>query len=204
VFELIAFLALVGIISISGVMMPGPVFIAAVAKGAEHKHAGAWIALGHLIVEVPLILVLAAGFSFIFENIWAKMIIGLVGGGLLVYIGLKMMLIKDDPEVISRAFPMHPILAGIITTASNPYFILWWATIGVLLVFTALTFGWFGVLAFIIVHESCDLAWDWFVSYTVHESKKLWTENVYKYLIRGCGLVLIGFGIYFILVYWLA
>ena len=203
-FELIAFLALVGIISLSGVMMPGPVFIAAVAKGAEHKHAGAWIALGHLMVEVPLILGLAAGFSFIFENIWAKIIIGFVGGGLLVYIGLKMMLIKDDPEVISRAFPIHPILAGIITTASNPYFILWWATVGVLLVFSALTFGWLGVLTFIIVHECCDLGWDWFVSYTVHESKKLWTENVYKYLLRGCGLVLIGFGIYFILADWLA
>ncbi len=201
--ELLGFLLTVGIISLTGVLMPGPVFAAAIAKGAEHRHAGAWIALGHLIVEVPLILALAAGFSFVFDNIWVRLVIGLAGGGLLLFMGVRMVLIRSDTEVIKRAFPMHPMIAGILTTISNPYFILWWATVGVLLIITALTFGWFGILIFIIVHESCDLAWDWLVSYSVNKSKKIWTKQVHAIVFGICGLILVFFGIYFILAPWL-
>lgn len=201
--DLISFLLIVGFISLSGVLMPGPVFVAAVAKGAEHRHAGAWIALGHLFVEVPLIIVLAAGFSQVFDNLWVKILIGFAGGGLLTYMGVRMFLIRGEPEVAKRAFPMHPILAGIITTISNPYFILWWATVGVLLIITALVFDWMGIIAFIIVHEACDLSWDWLVSYTVNKSKKLWTKKVHAIVFGVCGLFLIILGIYFILAFWL-
>ena len=105
--------------------------------------------------------------------------IGIAGGGLLLYMGIRMVLMRGDTEVVKQAFPTHPLVAGIITTISNPYFILWWATIGVLLIITALTFGWVGVITFIIVHESCDLGWDWLVSYTVYKSKKLWTNKIH-------------------------
>ncbi|WP_455393317.1 LysE family transporter [[Eubacterium] cellulosolvens] len=182
--------------------MPGPVFAAAVAKGTEHRHAGAWIALGHLIVEVPIILLLAAGFSFIFTNLWVRIIIGVLGGGLLLVMGVQMFRMRRDREVVKRAFPMHPIIAGIITTVSNPYFILWWATVGLMLILTALAFGWFGILAFILVHESCDLGWDWLVSYSVNKSKTFWTDKVHAIVFGICGLLLIFFGIYFMLVFW--
>lgn len=200
--EILYYLLTVGIISLSGVLMPGPVFAAAVAKGTEHRHAGAWIALGHLIVEVPLIILLAAGFSFVFTNIWVRIVIGLLGGGLLLIMGVQMFRMRLDREVASRAFPMHPIIAGIITTVSNPYFILWWATVGLLLIVTALTFGWMGILAFIIVHESCDLGWDWSVSYWVNRSKKFWTDRVHGIVFGFCGIILIIFGIYFMLAFW--
>jgi threonine/homoserine/homoserine lactone efflux protein len=203
VMELIAFLLLVGIISLSGVMMPGPVFAAAIAKGTEHRHAGAWIALGHLIIEVPMIIALATGLSFVFENIWVKLLIGFAGGGLLLYIGYQMIRLRDDLEVVKKTFPSHSITAGIVTTVSNPYFILWWATIGVFLIITALGFGWVGILLFIIVHESCDIGWDWSVSYIVNKSKKFWTKNVHKYVFGICGFFLLVLGGYFLLAFML-
>ncbi len=198
-FELAGFLLTVGVISLSGVLMPGPVLVAAIAKGSENKHAGAWIALGHLIVEVPLILLIAAGFHYVFTDPWVKGGIGIVGGIILLIMGIQMFKMRGDKEVVEKAIPGHPLIAGMITTAGNPYFILWWATIGASLTSLALGFGAFGLLAFIVVHESCDLGWDYFVSYSVYSSKELWEARYHKLVFGFCGILLIAFGIYFVL-----
>ncbi len=48
------FLASVVVISLSGVLMPGPLFAVTLKKAAKSKVAGALIAVGHGIVEFPL------------------------------------------------------------------------------------------------------------------------------------------------------
>ncbi len=206
--EFWAFLGAVGIISLSGVMMPGPVMVAAIAKGSENKHAGLWIALGHLMVEIPLIIIIAMGFHYVFKEDWMQGIIGIAGGGLLLYMGIQMIRMREEKEVVEKAFPGHPVLAGIVTTAGNPYVILWWVTVGAALIVGtsdisgALDFGWIGLLAFIIVHETCDILWDWFLSYSVHRSKDLWTPKAHSIIFGVCGVVLAVFGVYFILAFW--
>ena len=195
--EIIFFLLMVGFISLSGVLMPGPVFAAAVVKGVESKHAGAWIALGHLIVEIPLILVIAAGFYFIFTHQWVQIGIGMVGGALLFYMGIRMIQIRGEVDVVEKAFPTHPVVAGMLTTAANPYFILWWATVGSVLIIQAIEFSIIGIVLFIIVHESCDLGWDYFVSYSVNRSTSFWKGRTHEYVFIICGAIMIVFGIYF-------
>lgn len=200
--ELVLFLLMVGFISLSGVLMPGPVFAAAVVKGVESKHAGAWIALGHLLVEIPLIIVIAAGFYFIFTQQWVQIGIGMVGGALLFYMGIRMIQIRGEVDVVEKAFPTHPMIAGILTTALNPYFILWWATIGAALIIQALSFSILGIVLFIIIHESCDLGWDYFVSYISHMGGKLWKEEYYKLIFIICGILLAVLGVYFMVGVW--
>ncbi|MFQ5976866.1 MAG: LysE family transporter [Candidatus Heimdallarchaeota archaeon] len=202
--ELILFLIMVGIISLSGVLMPGPVFAATIAKGAESKHAGAWITLGHLLVEGPLIIAIAIGLQYFFTHSLIKIAISLAGGILLGYMGSRMFLMRGNPAVVEQAIPTNPVFAGSITTGSNPYFILWWATIGASLIFIALDFGFVGILAFIIVHEACDMGWNYLVSYTVYSSKTLWNQKVHALVFGACGLFLIFFGIYFVLAIWIA
>jgi threonine/homoserine/homoserine lactone efflux protein len=200
--EIFLFLLTVGFISLSGVLMPGPLFAAAIVKGAESKHAGAWIAFGHLIVEVPLMLCIMAGLYYVFTNQWVKAGIGLVGGALLIYLGLRMVQKRRDKESVTAVFPYHPFIAGVITTASNPYFILWWATVGASLLILAMGFGVAGIIGMIVVHESCDLGWDSFVAYTSFRSRHLWTERRKAYILGCCGLLLIVFGAYFLLAFW--
>ncbi|MFW9917932.1 MAG: LysE family transporter, partial [Candidatus Thorarchaeota archaeon] len=120
------------------------------------------------------------------------------------YMGVRMFMMRGSQEVVERAFPTHPITAGMITTGTNPYFFLWWATAGAWLIFLALDFGFVGMIAFIVVHEACDLGWDYLVSYSVFSSKKLWTSRVHAIVFGVCGLLLVLFGIYFILAIWLA
>jgi threonine/homoserine/homoserine lactone efflux protein len=154
-------------------------------------------------VEIPLIIALAIGLSFVFNNIWVKLIIGFAGGGILLYIGYQMIRMRGELDVVKKTFPTHPMVAGILTTISNPYFILWWATVGAKLTLDAVGFGVIGIFLFIIVHELCDLGWDWFVSYSVFKSKKFWTKNVHIYIFGICGLLILILGGYFVLAFWL-
>lgn len=196
---LTAFLGTVAFVSLTGVLMPGPVFAASVVKGIENKHAGAWIALGHMTVEIPLILGVAAGLSVVLTNVWVKIVIGIVGGTLLLYMGVRMLMLRRSTDAVKTAFPGHPLAAGIATTLTNPYVFLWWATVGAMLLMTALVFGPVGILLFIIVHESCDLGWDYLVSYTSFRSKKFWSVRTQAYVFGICGIILAVFGVYFII-----
>jgi threonine/homoserine/homoserine lactone efflux protein len=90
-------------------------------------------------------------------------------------------------------------LMGFITSTSNPYFFLWWATVGSMLILTSLDYGIFGFILFALVHWSCDLGWYSFVTLSVHRSRHLWTEMVQNAVFTCCGLILIIFGVYFLL-----
>ena len=46
-------------------------------------------------------------------------------------------------------------------------------------------------------HSLCDLAWDTLVSFLTYRSRRLWTPRVHRVVFGACGLVLIGFGVYF-------
>src|SRR5512137_2654339 len=77
-------------ISLTGVMTPGPVFAAAVAKGYKDERAGIKIALGHGLVEFPLMALIVVSLDYIFENDLVKLGIGLIGGTLLLFLGASM------------------------------------------------------------------------------------------------------------------
>lgn len=188
------------LISFSGVMTPGPVFAAAVAKGYEDGRAGIKIALGHGLIEFPLMAVIILSLGFVFTNDIVMSGIGLVGGGLLIFLGASMIRSrKMAPTQGGQLFPYKPFAAGAITTSANPYFFLWWATIGALLITAALDYGAIIVLAFAIVHWSCDLAWYAFTSFAVFRTKHLWTPFVHEVVFGACGVLMVAFGVYFII-----
>ena len=85
---LLAFLVDTVLISLSGVMAPGPVTAVTVGKGSESPHAGALVAIGHGIVEFPLIALIFLGFGRLFNMLYVKTAIALVGGALLIYMGI--------------------------------------------------------------------------------------------------------------------
>ena len=118
-------------ISLSGVMAPGPITAATLAAGARSRHAGALIALGHAVVEMPLILLLAAGIGTFFRSPTVKSGIGLAGGGVLVLMGIQLLFSLRQPKTESQAaVQRRPFITGIVLTGANPYFLFWWATVG--------------------------------------------------------------------------
>jgi threonine/homoserine/homoserine lactone efflux protein len=200
------FFGAVIVISLSGVMSPGPVFAATIAKGYKDGKAGIKIALGHGLVEFPLMLGIALMLDYfyreegdIFENPAVQLGIGIVGGTLLIYLGA--MMIRARREVASGSadyLPYSSVVAGALTTSANPYFFMWWATIGVTLIYGAMAFGAIVVVVFAVVHWSCDLGWYTFTAYAVNRTKHLWTQRVQEIVFLGFGLFMIGFGLFFI------
>lgn len=192
------FLAIVAFISLSGVIMPGPVFAATVVKGYGDLKAGLKIAAGHAVIEVPLIAAIFLGFDTVLNDRYVFAVVGIVGGLLLFYMGAEMVrsrerLVRGNTEMKYSSFT-----AGILTTIANPYFLLWWATVGAALITGAVQFGLIMLPVFTIVHISCDFGWDHFVSVTVFKSKGLWSEKRHHYLFVVSGIMMLFFAVYFI------
>ncbi|MBS7644793.1 MAG: LysE family transporter [Candidatus Bathyarchaeia archaeon] len=197
-FTLAAFLASVIAISLSGVMAPGPVLAVTVSKGRINGNAGAYIALGHGMIEIPLMIGIYFGFAQLLVHDAVKSIVGLAGGLMLLYMGFSNIMKLQEVELEAGDISGSSILAGVVATGANPYFILWWATIGVALVSTATNYGLLGFILFAVTHWSCDLIWDLTLSKTVNKSKKVWSPAVNKAVNLACSMILLLFGAWFI------
>jgi threonine/homoserine/homoserine lactone efflux protein len=190
-------------VSLTGVMLPGPMTAATIAKGYSDKHAGAWIAAGHAIVEIPIIAVIYAviyfGFEHFIDTPRVEMGIYLAGGLMLLYLGFRMFRATGAATEAVGGLPASSLVTGIVITGTNPAFYIWWVTVGTALVIGAAKFGLVGVILFTIVHLPCDLAWSEFLSVSTYESRRWWTQKVRKIVFRVCALVLAGFGVWFCL-----
>jgi|TARA_B100000315_G_scaffold246479_1_gene273825 threonine/homoserine/homoserine lactone efflux protein len=187
------------VISFSGVMMPGPMFAITLAKSFKSPWAGVWISLGHAVIEVPLIVLIYLGFSRFFENSLVQLVLSLAGGSMVIWLGIAMFrarakVVKEGKELSYSAFT-----AGIITSGLNPFFLLWWATIGSLLVMRFLEFGLSGLIVFIVVHWLIDLLWLSFVSILVYRTHSLWGNNFQQWVFIAISLTLVGFGAWFLI-----
>ncbi|MEM3722068.1 MAG: LysE family transporter [Candidatus Bathyarchaeia archaeon] len=196
--DLPLFLASVALISLSGVMAPGPVFAVTVAKGYESKKAGVLIALGHGAVEFPLIILLYFGLSEFFRSTLINKAISFLGGLIMIYMGFEIFRNRGKASIKPQRSRYTSFAAGFVTTAANPYFFLWWVLAGSALISKASLFGYIGVGLFAIVHWFCDLAWDTFVSVTVFKSRRFWTQKVFNIVFAFCFVVLAIFGLWFI------
>jgi threonine/homoserine/homoserine lactone efflux protein len=186
-------------ISLSGVMSPGPLFAVTLAKAGGDKKAGPIISLGHGVVEFPLMFLIYFGLNWVFTLTLVQKTISLVGGFVMIYMGVQMLRTRKESLEQSSMLRHGSLVSAILATAVNPYFILWWATIGAALVTNAALFGLAGFLIFAVTHWSCDLLWNTLVSLTVFKSKRFWTRNVRTIIFSFCFLMLVGFGLWFII-----
>jgi len=184
-------------ISLSGVMLPGPLTAATIASGYRNKNAGLMIGIGHGIIEIPIIALVYFGFASYLSIPIVRQVTGVAGGLLLIVMGLLIFFTFKKPIDGTEKLSYTPLVTGMVMTGGNPYFLLWWATIGVALITTAVTFGLMGLVVFTVLHLACDIGWDQFLSVTVYKTKHLWTPKVQKIVFTICALVLMGFGIYF-------
>jgi len=187
----------VAVISLSGVMMPGLMFGVTLVKSLKSPWAGVKIALGHAIIEVPLTLVIYFGFARFFENTVVQFVLSILGGGMIIWLGINMFRTRVEMVHGSKDLPYNAFIAGILTSALNPFFWLWWATIGSMLVMKFLDFGIMGLAVFIVVHWLCDLVWLSFVSNLVYRTHSLWGRKFQEGLFVTGSLLLVGFGIWY-------
>ena len=197
--NLLFFLAQVIGISLSGVMAPGPITAAAVAMGTKSQYAGLLIAIGHGIIEFPLMVLIIFGMDKFLKSTKAKMIIGLVGGAFLLFMAIQMLMtlgVTNNPQ--TTTMNSSPVLTGVILSAGNPYFLLWWATVGLRLATDASRLGILAFILFAVVHWLCDFIWLGALSWASFKGTGLFGSGGQLILLVICSFVLFVFGLYFI------
>ena len=196
---MLLFLFQVFVISLSGVMAPGPVTAATIAIGARSRHAGALIALGHGIVEFPLIILIVLGTGRILKLPAAQIVIGLAGGAFLLAMAIQMLSSLRSTEKFEAKFSgSTPLLTGVLLSATNPYFLLWWATIGLALATTAANLGIWAFVLFAIVHWLCDFVWLCALSWASFKGSVLLGPRVRWIVLLICALAMLVFGLCFV------
>ena len=192
------------VIALSGALVPGPLFTITVSESAKRgASTGPLIILGHAILEVVIIILILSGLSPFLKHETTRWVISLMGGGMLILMGG--MILKDLPKARlvytgdGQKQGMNLILTGILASLSNPYWVIWWATIGLGYLVSSLKFGLAGVALFFLGHISADLIWYSAISYAVARGRKIIQEKAYKGVLAVCALFLIFFGAWFII-----
>ncbi len=197
--SLLLFLIQVVVISLSGVMAPGPVTAAAIAMGARSRYAGTFIAIGHGIIEFPLMILIILGMSRIFETTKTQIVIGLAGGTFLLLMAIQMLIsLKTTGKPQKQVRREKPILAGLILSAGNPYFLLWWATVGLTLATGAKRLGIYAFALFAIVHWLCDCVWLQTLSWASFKGTKMLGGKSQRIVLMICSAAMFFFGLFFI------
>jgi len=204
------------LVALTGAMSPGPLLTYTIiksAKGGTRGYlTGLWVIAGHAILEVGVIVFLLVGFSFVLTNSFVVRTIGIVGGMILLVFGVSV--IRDvyqgrvsasflsspgrnttsKPPSDSRIME-NPVLGGMIVSMSNPYWWVWWATIGLafMVQFDISFTQWPRLVAFFLGHEAGDLAWYLVVSVFAFFGLRRMNRKAYYTILVCCGVFMIVF-----------
>ncbi|KUO39729.1 MAG: hypothetical protein AVW06_03350 [Hadesarchaea archaeon DG-33-1] len=201
--EAIAQLPIGFIIALSGALIPGPMLAYVTIKTlSSDARTGAFAAIGHILVELGILLLVALGLGYLLKEQGFQAVVGVLGGILLLIFGAFNLshIGKIKEPRASAGLKHHPIVGGVLfSTFLNPSVFLWWATIGVVMLMEAyLVAALAGVGFWLAGHFLADLSWFSLVSYSVAKGKWLMSARGYKAILVACGCVLLGFGIFFI------
>jgi len=233
---LVIFLIQVFIISLSGALQPGPVTATAITMGARNRWAGVLLAVGHGIIEFPLMLLIILGLGSLFQKPATQITIGLIGGLVLIYMAFSMFkssssTTSNEHRASSIEHPVsniehpvsnienpvsnieHPVsniehressiqhravFTGILLTASNPYFLIWWATVGLALATRATQFGLHAFVLFAVTHWLVDLLWVTALSFAAFHGTSLLGPKSQTIILKLCAAAMLLFALFFL------
>ncbi|MDA0336571.1 MAG: LysE family transporter [bacterium] len=195
-----AFLLQAVLISLSGVMAPGPLSASVVSRGHRCPHAGALAALGHALIELPLMAAVLFGFAAWADRPLVRALVGLTGGMVLLWMGLGLLGAVRRPSALSRARSAEgsALRAGMVLTGANPYLLVWWASVGAALLLRASQYGPAGIALFALLHWLCDLLWLWLLSAIVHGGGNYLGSRFQLAVLAVSGLFLLWMGVDFV------
>jgi len=196
------------LLALSGAIMPGPLLTVTINESITR---GAWtgplIIIGHAILELILIIVILWGLGTVLRNDLLLSVVAFGGSAVLLWMGCSMMrrvrfLTLSDISSHAQNGPLgkilkHPVSAGVIVSLANPYWTIWWLTIGLTYIFISAKLGTAGIIVFFVGHILADFIWYSAVSTSISLGRRFFTDGVYRTVVGVCALFLIGFSVYF-------
>ncbi|HOK56983.1 MAG TPA: LysE family transporter [bacterium] len=188
------------LIGFSGAISPGPLLAVTIEETIKRDFkAGPLIIIGHSLLELLMVLLLIFGFGNFLKKEMIQLYLSIFGGSFLIYTGFLSFFssqkIKIEQNInISYKSNYSLIFEGIFVSLSNPYWTIWWITIGLVYLSFAFPYGFKGIFLFFTGHIFSDFLWYSFVSYFIFKSKKLISEKYLKYISSFFSVFLILFG----------
>lgn len=192
------------IVGFSGAMMPGPLVTMVITESARRGvRAAPLLVAGHSLAELAMVAALAAGLSAILSQSSVAGAVGIAGGLALIWMGSGILQMVRRGEAVVAAVGEGPrvsgyLWGGIAVSVSNPYWLVWWATVGASYIVWALGSGGLGLLSFYTGHILSDLVWCSFVAFLIASGRKMLSQRIYGGILLICGLFLVGLGFYFL------
>jgi threonine/homoserine/homoserine lactone efflux protein len=197
--EMIEMIGMSFTIGMTGALAPGPTLVATVNSSLKSGWtAGPKIALGHALVETLIFLLIAGGLALTAKQY--SHYIAWIGGLALIAFGIltvkeskRASMTLQEGQIIGNSY-----IAGVITSAANPYFWIWWLSIGSAMVINGLETGLIMAGLFMIGHWGADFGWYTLVSTSLDGGRSLISEANYRRILAICGGFLICFGLYYL------
>ena len=191
-------------IALSGALAPGPLLALVISGSLRYGgKTGPIVIAGHSVLEIGMVSILVFGLGRIINNPEIIKIISISGALILLYSGFKMFLslskVNIDTLTLQNKGGRHSLLffQGITMSIANPYWTVWWLSVGLGLLLSANEKGITGLLFFFTGHILADMLWYSFVSYSIGKSKRFISIQLYKKIISLCASIIILFGLYF-------
>jgi threonine/homoserine/homoserine lactone efflux protein len=206
--------------ALTGALSPGPLLTYTIIKTMESKTRGYLIGFaviaGHALLEMVIVIALLSGLTFLLKNVLIIRIVSITGCLFLIFFGVSIIrdVIKGKVQIdflhpgkkavtgsekkAAASVLKNPVIGGIITSMSNPYWWIWWASIGSAfwVTFNISADNIPGIISFFLGHEAGDLVWYVFISFIIFFGKGFISKKIYLSVLVLCGVFMILFGAY--------
>jgi threonine/homoserine/homoserine lactone efflux protein len=192
------------ILALSGALMPGPLLTVTVSESSRRGAiVGPMMIFGHSLLELTLVVALLSGLAPLLVRDDVFIMISLIGGAILLWMGTSML--RSLPQLtLGGQADLHGrksrnlVLTGILLSVANPYWLLWWASIGLGYIMHSMKFGIMGIAAFFFGHILADFCWYCLVSFGIAKGRRFFSDSLYRKLIGGCAVFLLVFSCWFL------
>ena len=147
------------------------------------KKSGIKMAIGHSIVEFPLVILLGVGVFSLEAFPEFRTIISIFGAiTLFAFAALQIRTVLHKRENIESKNKHGPLFTGVLLSALNPFFIMWWLTVGFKLISDAMMIWAFsGIIVLFLLHIWMDFAWLGGIAFFAKKSSKI--INIFKFFL---------------------
>lgn len=186
-------------VAFSGAASPGPLLAVAIVEGNRRGFlAGPLLILGHGILELLMLFLLILGLDKLLAKPFVEDVISLLGGAFLLYMGVSISRSSfEEKNMDEGEGGGNTLFLGALVSLSNPYWTIWWITVGVAILSKSLPFGLLGVALFFTGHILADFLWYSGITLAVSQGKNFLTPRFYQFLMFFCGLLLLVMSLYF-------
>lgn len=189
------------VLALSGAMMPGPLLTATISESTRHgAKAGPLLILGHGILELLLVTALLLGLAPLLKKDSVFTVVAVAGSIVLLWMAITMF--RSLPRLrveweMEGSGHDRLVINGMLLSLANPYWTIWWASIGLGYILYSRQFGYPGVFFFFLGHIAADFSWYAVVSFAVGRGRRFFSDRLYRAVIGVCAAFLVLFAGYF-------